>query len=193
MSKVKREYMTRTYKIGKEWKDPNDFLEKVAQKYGKLLKGGEPDVNTIAKMILNDWQRGKIPFFVPPPGCELPPKKPQDEDEKDDDQDFSQIKVIHEYDEEDQLDENSEKKEENNPEQEENTKKRKREESETEIIKPDDKKQEIMCNEVENTADIGVVVEDTKKRKREESDTETKKAEAKRIKTSSGTFVVTDQ
>ena len=46
--------MTRTYKIGKEWKDPNDFLEKVAQKYGKLLKGGEPDVNTIAKMILND-------------------------------------------------------------------------------------------------------------------------------------------
>merc|ERR1712203_28785 len=78
--------------------------------YGKLLKGGEPDVNTIAKMILNDWQRGKIPFFVPPPGCELPPKKPQDEDEKDDDQDFSQIKVIHEYDEEDQLDENSEKK-----------------------------------------------------------------------------------
>ena len=192
LSKVKREYMTRTYKIGKEWKDPNDFLEKVAQKYGKLLKGGEPDVNTIAKMILNDWQRGKIPFFVPPPGCELPPKKPQDEDEKDDDQDFSQIKVIHEYDEEDQLDENSEKNEENTNPEEENTKKRKREESETEIIKPDDKKQEIMCNEVENP-DIGVAVEDTKKRKREESDTETKKAEAKRIKTSSGTFVVTDQ
>ena len=193
LSKVKREYMTRTYKIGKEWKDPNDFLEKVAQKYGKLLKGGEPDVNTIAKMILNDWQRGKIPFFVPPPGCELPPKKPQDEDEKDDDQDFSQIKVVHEYDEEDQLDENSEKKEENNPEQEENTKKRKREESETEIIKPDDKKQEIMCNEVDNTDISGVVVEDSKKRKREESEVETKKAEAKRIKTSSGTFVVTDQ
>merc|ERR1711936_480958 len=129
LSKVKREYMTRTYKIGKEWKDPNDFLEKVAQKYGKLLKGGEPDVNTIAKMILNDWQRGKIPFFVPPPGCELPPKKPEDKDEKKDDQDFSQIKVVHEYDEEDmQFDENSEKKE--NPE--ENTKKRKREDSETE-------------------------------------------------------------
>merc|ERR1711860_249012 len=43
-------------------------------KYGKLLKGGEPDVNTVAKMVLNDWQRGKIPFFVPPPGCEMPPK-----------------------------------------------------------------------------------------------------------------------
>merc|ERR1711981_1363840 len=195
LSKVKREYMTRTYKIGKGWKDPNDFLEKVAQKYGKLLKGGEPDVNTIAKMILNDWQRGKIPFFVPPPGCELPPKKPEDKDEKNDDQDFSQIKVVHEYDEEDmQFDENSEKKE--NPE--ENTKKRKREDSETET-KPDDKKLEIMSieeqneNEVDNTD--SVVVEDSKKRKREESETETEteKAEVKRIKTSSGTFVVTDQ
>ncbi|OEL33193.1 Nuclear/nucleolar GTPase 2 [Dichanthelium oligosanthes] len=34
---------------------------------GKLLKGGEPDLTTTAKMVLHDWQRGKIPFFVPPP------------------------------------------------------------------------------------------------------------------------------
>ncbi len=25
-------------------------------------------------MVLNDWQRGKLPFFVPPPGCALEPK-----------------------------------------------------------------------------------------------------------------------
>lgn len=30
-------------------------------------QGGEPDLMTSAKMVLNDWQRGKIPFFVPPP------------------------------------------------------------------------------------------------------------------------------
>lgn len=30
-------------------------------------QGGEPDLATAAKMILHDWQRGKIPFFVPPP------------------------------------------------------------------------------------------------------------------------------
>ncbi|KAG1361255.1 putative Nuclear/nucleolar GTPase 2 [Cocos nucifera] len=30
-------------------------------------EGGEPDLMTAAKMILHDWQRGKIPFFVPPP------------------------------------------------------------------------------------------------------------------------------
>ena len=50
-----------------EWEDPEDFLDLYAQKTGKLLKKGEPDVATVAKMMLNDWIRGKIPFFVPPP------------------------------------------------------------------------------------------------------------------------------
>jgi nuclear GTP-binding protein len=34
---------------------------------GRLLKGGEPDVDGVAKIILSDWVRGRIPFFVPPP------------------------------------------------------------------------------------------------------------------------------
>lgn len=75
LARVKREYMVRTYKVN-DWITCEDFLEKVAQKSGKLLKGGEPDFNTVAKMVLNDWQRGKIPFFVPPPGCEMPPPPP---------------------------------------------------------------------------------------------------------------------
>ena len=32
-----------------------------------LSQGGEADVNTVAKMILNDFQRGRLPYFVPPP------------------------------------------------------------------------------------------------------------------------------
>lgn len=39
----------------------------IAKKSGKLLKGGEPDQEAAAKMVLNDWIRGKIPFFVAPP------------------------------------------------------------------------------------------------------------------------------
>lgn len=31
------------------------------------VQGGEPDLMTVAKMVLHDWQRGRIPFFVPPP------------------------------------------------------------------------------------------------------------------------------
>ena len=35
------------------------------------LQKGEPDVTNMAKMVLNDWQRGKIPYYVRPPGCEV--------------------------------------------------------------------------------------------------------------------------
>ncbi|XP_045618799.2 uncharacterized protein Ns2 [Procambarus clarkii] len=67
IERVKQEYICKTYKVD-DWSTPEEFLEKVARRTGKLLKGGEPDLNTVAKMILNDWQRGKIPYFVPPPG-----------------------------------------------------------------------------------------------------------------------------
>lgn len=43
-------------------------MEKVARRSGKLRKGGEPDLNIVSRMILNDWQRGKLPYFVAPPG-----------------------------------------------------------------------------------------------------------------------------
>ena len=35
------------------------------------MQGGEPDVNAAAKMILNDFQRGKLPYFVKPPDMVL--------------------------------------------------------------------------------------------------------------------------
>lgn len=71
LKRVRREYMVKTYGIS-EYEDHVDFLEKIAKKSGKLLKGGEPDVNASAKMILNDWQRGKLPFYIPPEGFEIP-------------------------------------------------------------------------------------------------------------------------
>ena len=32
-----------------------------------IIKGGEPDVNGVAKIVLNDFQRGRLPYFVKPP------------------------------------------------------------------------------------------------------------------------------
>lgn len=46
------------------------FLELLARKGGKLLKGGEADVDGVAKMVLNDFLRGKIPWFIAPPKTE---------------------------------------------------------------------------------------------------------------------------
>lgn len=42
------------------------------------MQGGEPDHTTVAKMMLNDFQRGKIPFYTLPPGCEKPPENEEE-------------------------------------------------------------------------------------------------------------------
>lgn len=30
------------------------------------MKGGEPDFNNVARMVLHDWQRGRLPWFCRP-------------------------------------------------------------------------------------------------------------------------------
>lgn len=67
LSRVKKHHMARTYGIA-DWNDDHIlFLETLARKGGRLLKGGEPDVDGVAKMVLNDFMRGKIPWFIPAP------------------------------------------------------------------------------------------------------------------------------
>lgn len=66
LERVEKKHIVKTYGIS-DWTHPDDFLEQLAKKSGKLLKKGEPDVNTVGRMILNDFQRGKLPWFTPPP------------------------------------------------------------------------------------------------------------------------------
>ncbi|KAI1459870.1 nucleolar GTP-binding protein [Annulohypoxylon moriforme] len=75
LSKVKQHHMERTYEI-KGWNDHIHFLELLARKGGRLLKAGEPDVDGVAKMVLNDFMRGKIPWFTPAPIVEGEEGKP---------------------------------------------------------------------------------------------------------------------
>ncbi|VIO95507.1 Autoantigen NGP-1, putative [Brugia malayi] len=70
LDRVREQYLLKTYSID-PWNDVYDFLTKICVKTGRLLKGGEPDWNTAAKIVLNDFQRGRLPYFVLPPGCEL--------------------------------------------------------------------------------------------------------------------------
>ncbi|KAJ1981890.1 GTPase required for pre-60S ribosomal subunit nuclear export and maturation [Dimargaris cristalligena] len=69
LARVRPEYLSKTYNV-ERWSDHEEFLSLIAQQSGKLLKGGEADLPTVAKMVLNDWLRGKIPYFVPPPDSE---------------------------------------------------------------------------------------------------------------------------
>lgn len=87
ISRVKPEYLKRRYMID-SWTTPETealanqtqdedeaernqshmlFLTKIARRMGKVLKGGEPDIRRIAVIVINDWQRGKLPYFVAPP------------------------------------------------------------------------------------------------------------------------------
>ncbi|KAL6140720.1 hypothetical protein ACLB2K_059016 [Fragaria x ananassa] len=77
LKRVKKVHLQRAYKI-QDWEGDNDFLVQLCKSSGKLLKGGEPDLMTAAKMILHDCQRCKIPFFVPPPQRILPSENPAD-------------------------------------------------------------------------------------------------------------------
>lgn len=66
LKKTKPQHIQRTYDIG-GFETATEFLELLARKGGRLLKGGEADVDGAAKMVLNDFVRGKIPWFTPPP------------------------------------------------------------------------------------------------------------------------------
>ncbi|CCE62168.1 hypothetical protein TPHA_0C00110 [Tetrapisispora phaffii CBS 4417] len=66
LKRCQKKYLERTYEIS-GWKDDVEFIEMLARKQGRLLKGGEPDESGVSKQILNDFNRGKIPWFVPPP------------------------------------------------------------------------------------------------------------------------------
>lgn len=52
------EALLKTY--GVEATDGEEFLEKLAIKRNKLMKGARPDVNAIAKILILDYQQGKI-------------------------------------------------------------------------------------------------------------------------------------
>jgi nuclear GTP-binding protein len=69
LEKTKPQHIERTYSL-KGYKDHIEFLELLARKGGRLLHGGEPDVDGVAKMVLNDFLRGKIPWYTPPPVVE---------------------------------------------------------------------------------------------------------------------------
>ena len=69
LKKCKKHHVEKTYDVH-GWNNHYEFLEMIARKGGRLLKGGEADMDGVAKMVLNDFLRGKLPWFTPPPTTE---------------------------------------------------------------------------------------------------------------------------
>jgi len=49
------------------FKDATEFLTLMAQKLGRLKKGGIPDVEKAAAKVVEDWNQGKIRYYTQPP------------------------------------------------------------------------------------------------------------------------------
>ncbi|KAK7290463.1 hypothetical protein RIF29_04906 [Crotalaria pallida] len=69
----------------------DDFLQKVATVRGKLKKGAIVDVEAAARIILHDWNEGKIPYYT------MPPVRNQEE--------ASEAKIVSEFTKEFNIDE----------------------------------------------------------------------------------------
>lgn len=80
--KVKREHLAAQYKIpidgwpdvelddGDNTNESNSsrvLMDLIARKGGRLKKGGDPCLRTASIMLINDFQRGRLPHYVAPP------------------------------------------------------------------------------------------------------------------------------
>jgi len=71
LEKVKREHVAAQYKLPKDgpdtWRDATQLMEMISRRCGRLLKGGDPCLRSAAIMLINDFQRGRLPHYVAPP------------------------------------------------------------------------------------------------------------------------------
>lgn len=69
LKKLNVKNLMKTYGIaGEDCASAEKFLRSIAVKRGRLLKGGEPDFRSVAKQVIYDLQRGKLAYYVVPPG-----------------------------------------------------------------------------------------------------------------------------
>ncbi|NXK10820.1 GNL3 protein, partial [Herpetotheres cachinnans] len=56
-----------------DFRNTEEFLTLLAQKRGMLKKGGVPDIENTAKLLLCDWTGAKVSYHSQPPGSQRPP------------------------------------------------------------------------------------------------------------------------
>lgn len=69
LERIPNEQMLETYQI-EPFNSTVDFLAKICRKFGKLGKGGVPEMKQGAKLVIEDWNRGKLKYFTIPPFLE---------------------------------------------------------------------------------------------------------------------------
>jgi len=65
-TRVPKEQLMQIYQLAR-FDTPNEFLVQIARQRGLLRHGGIPNTKEAARVILNDWTKGIIPFYTEPP------------------------------------------------------------------------------------------------------------------------------
>lgn len=66
MKRCRKDQLLKAYEVA-DFSTAQEFLNNIAKKRGKLRKGGIVDLNAAARLILQDWNNGKVPFYTMPP------------------------------------------------------------------------------------------------------------------------------
>ena len=69
--RITKDVMKELYKID-DYETTQEMLANIARKRGRLMKKGIPDIDDAARLVLKDWNSGKIPFHTPCPTTEMP-------------------------------------------------------------------------------------------------------------------------
>ena len=66
IQKANKEDILKLYRIA-DYDNAKEFLINVAMTRGRLKKGGIPDLEGTAQMVLQDWVAGRIKYYSLPP------------------------------------------------------------------------------------------------------------------------------
>jgi nuclear GTP-binding protein len=66
LKRGQKEELLKLYKIA-DYSNSTEFLVNIALRTGKLKKGGIPNLEEAARIVIRDWNEGKIKYYVPPP------------------------------------------------------------------------------------------------------------------------------
>ncbi|GLC37214.1 hypothetical protein PLESTB_000992100 [Pleodorina starrii] len=66
LKRVPAKQLMMLYKI-QAFSSPDEFLHHIALARGKLRRGGTPDSAAAARIVLQDWNDGRIPYYTTPP------------------------------------------------------------------------------------------------------------------------------
>ena len=69
VSRCRVEQLMELYSVA-QYRSADEFLWLLAKTQGKLLKGGVPDRARAARILVRDWNTGKVPFYTLPPATE---------------------------------------------------------------------------------------------------------------------------